>query len=804
MKSLKFLFHGDNRIGKRLIVLIIVFSSLITLALTAIQLGLDYRQQRHDLDSGLESVKVHVPSIAGSVWVLDKTQTELALQALVQMPYIVHANVRVVNPKRQWFAGAETVPPHTLTRTFDLTHEVLGQQEVIATLEVVASLDVIYASVTKHALVFLLSNGLKTFLVAIFMYVAFRRIVTERLERLEQKVSAQGALLLHTTAPDPSANNETAGEGDELDAVERVFDRMADGLHLLVDELRRSNAELQQENSERRRVEAALRASEKKLNAIFHASPVALSVSSVSAGEYRILDVNEAWVRQFGMAREAVIGRDNREAEFWNDIGDCRAVLSAVERDGEIRHYEAVRRRGKARDGGEATMLCELSARLFEVASERLLLLAEEDVTEKRRIESEIRELNLSLETRVIERTEALARQMAKVEALMQELQQKKEEAESANIAKTRFLSSASHDLRQPMHVIGLLVGILKERTGHPDADKIVMDIQAVVETMERLFSALLDISRLDAGSVCPNVCTFPLANILRAVEKDLSVLASEKKLQLRVVDTSVWVRSDPQILERIVRNLVSNAIRYTPEGKVLLGCRRCGGDARRVRLEIHDTGIGIQEADLPRIFMEFVQLDDAGKDRTAGLGLGLSIVKRSAELLGHPLDVRSLPGKGSCFAIELPRAIEQEHKATASDAAAGIPDLAGTFVVFIDDDREIRLAMGALLDLWGCHAIIAASAGEAVEALQEHLRTPDVVVSDYRLAEGKDGVGAVALLREAIGEETPALIVTGDITPADQLRIESARLPLIYKPINPRRLREAIAQAIAANRVLP
>lgn len=803
MKSLNSLFHGRNRIGKRLIALIIIFSSLITLVLTVIQLALDYRQQRYDLDTGLENVKVHIPSISSSVWVLDKTQTELALQALVQMPYIAHANVKVINPKRQWFAGAETIPPHVLSRSFNLTHEVLGQQEVIATLEVVASLDVIYASLAKHALVILLSNGLKTFLVAIFMYVAFRRIVTERLELLEQKVSAQGELLLRTSAQDKPTNDDATKDGDELDSVERVFDRMSNGLHLLVDELRHSNAELQQENSERKRAEEALRASEKKLNAIFHSSPVALSVSSASNGSYRIVDVNEAWVRQFGMAREAVIGRDNREAEFWSDIRDCHAVLSAVEQYGEIRHYEALRRRGDTTDGGNTSILCELSARLFEVANERLLLLAEEDITEKRKIEREIRELNVSLETRVIERTEALAMQIAKVEALMQALQQKKEEAEFANVAKTRFLSSASHDLRQPMHVIGLLVGILKERIGHPDADKIVMDIQAVVETMERLFSALLDISRLDAGSVCPNVCTFPLANILRAVEKDLSVLASEKKLQLRVADTSVWVRSDPQILERIVRNLVSNAIRYTPAGKVLLGCRRSGNDGRQVRLEIHDTGIGIQEADLPRIFMEFVQLDAAGKDRTTGLGLGLSIVKRSAELLGHPLKVKSRPRQGSCFAIDLPRDIEHEHKAAAPDAAAGIPDLAGTFVVFIDDDKEIRLAMGALLDLWDCHAIIAASAREAAKALQEHLRSPDVLISDYRLAEGKNGVDAIAMLRGATEEETPALIVTGDITPADQVRIEKANLPLIYKPINPRRLREAIAQAIAANKVL-
>ena len=405
------------------------------------------------------------------------------------------------------------------------------------------------------------------------------------------------------------------------------------------------------------------------------------------------------------------------------------------------------------------------------------------------------------LETRVTERTDDLVRQIARGESLMQELQQKKAEAELANVAKTRFLASASHDLRQPMHAIGLLVGVLKKRIGHPDAFDIVKNIQAAVEAMERLFSALLDISRLDAGIVHPNICTFPLSDVLLAVEKDLSVTADGKGLQIRVVATSVWVRSDPQVLERIVRNLVANAIRYTPRGKVLLGCRHHDSDKRQVRLEIHDTGIGIAETDISRIFMEFVQIGNAERDRSKGLGLGLSIVKRSAELLGHPLNVQSTPEKGSCFSITLPRMIEQEHKSVIANIVEEDPDLSGTFVVFIDDDKEIRTAMGALLNLWNCHCILAASADEAVEALTEHLRTPDVIVSDYWLADGKDGVGAIALLRQAMGEDIPGLIVTGDITPADLARIDSVHLSLLHKPINPQRLGEAIAQAIAGSK---
>ncbi|MBK8761430.1 MAG: HAMP domain-containing protein [Sulfuritalea sp.] len=407
----------------------------------------------------------------------------------------------------------------------------------------------------------------------------------------------------------------------------------------------------------------------------------------------------------------------------------------------------------------------------------------------------QLREERSLLETRVAERTADLAKRKDEIETLAQALQEKKEEAESASAAKTRFLAAASHDLRQPMHAIGLLVGVLHRRLGCADAPSILQSIQSSVEAMERLFSALLDISRLDAGIVQPHFSEFPLESLFFAIEADLGVLAREKGIELRVAHTSAWVRSDPQILERIVRNLVSNAIRYTPKGKVLLGCRRVE-QGRGLGLQVIDTGIGIATEDASRIFMEFVQVGNRERDRTKGLGLGLSIVKRSAELLGHPLAVRSTPGVGSCFSVELPRAARHVSTKPGANREDGF-DLAGCFVAFIDDDPEIRLAMAALLELWECHAAIAGSADEAAKMLSAHLRQPDVIICDYRLAE-TDGIATIESLREEFGADIPGLVVTGNIAPKDLARIDAAGLLLLHKPINPGRLGAAIAMAIS------
>ena len=394
------------------------------------------------------------------------------------------------------------------------------------------------------------------------------------------------------------------------------------------------------------------------------------------------------------------------------------------------------------------------------------------------------------LETRVAERTQELAGANAQLHA-------KREEAEQASQAKTRFLASASHDLRQPLHTISLLVGVLRRQVVTPEVRQLVNHIQASVAAMEALFVGLLDISRLDAGMSRPVRGDHDLAELLHRVEASHGPEAARKGLRLAVVPARCAVHTDVVLLERVLGNLVSNAIRYTEHGKVLVGCRRRPGG---VELQVWDTGIGIASAQLPHVFDEFYQIDNPERDRSKGLGLGLAIVKRTLDLLGHPFAVRSTPGRGTCFSILLPAADAPPVALPPPEARMRGVRMAGTFIVVIDDEADTRRAMHALCRSWGAHALTAASAAECLERLQEHLRDPDLILCDYRLRQRQDGLAAVQQIRAHIGQPVPAIIITGDIAAADLRRVADAGLPLMHKPVGADRLLAAIEAALEAH----
>lgn len=382
--------------------------------------------------------------------------------------------------------------------------------------------------------------------------------------------------------------------------------------------------------------------------------------------------------------------------------------------------------------------------------------------------------------------------------ALVSELTEQKETAIKANFAKTRFLASASHDLRQPMHTIGLLVALLRNRGGPPEQNNIIEKIHSATQAMENLFTGLLDISKLDAGMVKPDIEDFAIANVLDSVQAHFTPPAEEKGLELRVIRCSGMVKSDAVILERIVANLVANAVRYTQRGRILVGCRR-----RRDGFEIQvwDTGIGIPPERHSEIFQEFVQLDNPERDRTKGLGLGLSIVKRSADLLGHSIAIRSRPGKGSCFTVNVARGAQSIAPApahTEEQTQTSDISLHGLFIVVIDDELDIRFAMQAILEQWGCHVLSAGSAQEAINQLQNHLRAPDLVISDYRLRDNQNGIQAVAAVRAALEEDLPAIIITGDIAATELRQVVALGLPLAHKPIGAEQLRALISETMA------
>lgn len=378
----------------------------------------------------------------------------------------------------------------------------------------------------------------------------------------------------------------------------------------------------------------------------------------------------------------------------------------------------------------------------------------------------------------------------AKVATRTRELALAKDEADRANAAKTRFLASASHDLRQPMHTISLLVGMLKEEAKGRRIEQVVGKIEASIDAMENLFGSLLDISKLDAGVIKPNVGDVELNALLRNLVVQYAPQATAKGLSLRIVGTSAIVRSDAALLARILGNLVNNAINYTNQGRIVVGCRRHGD---KLGILIYDTGIGIDSAHLSEVFDEFVQLDNPGRDRGKGLGLGLSIVKRTADLLGHRLIVRSTPGRGSLFGVEVPFAEYRSGRAIGQEVAeASDLTLAGSFVAVIDDDQENRLAMDALCRQWGCTVASAASHEEILSELSHHLRAPDLVITDYRLRDAETGLMIIADIRRQAEDDVPAIVVTGDVGASSDPGFRMPKVVLLHKPLNPAQLRRA------------
>ena len=371
---------------------------------------------------------------------------------------------------------------------------------------------------------------------------------------------------------------------------------------------------------------------------------------------------------------------------------------------------------------------------------------------------------------------------------LERKVEKRTHQLELANLAKSRFLAAASHDLRQPLHALGLFVGQLRSRAASIDRERIVERIDTAVAEMNELFEALLDISKLDAGVLAPNLTEFPIARLLQRIEATFTETAHEKGLSLRVSPSSAWIRSDIILLERILLNLVSNAVRYTSDGGVIVGCRRRGD---RLLIEVWDSGPGIPDNQRQKIFDEFYQLADPDKDRRGGMGLGLAIVDRLRRLLEHPLELTSAVGKGSRFTIVVPMVAARPKIVEAlSSPQATIDSARGKLIVVIDDDALVLEGMRGLLRSWGCRVVTAGSDSAALAALAEPEQRPDLIISDYHLSDGKTGIEVIERLRNAFSAPIPAFLISGDIAP-ERLRQARARgYYMLHKPVGPMRLR--------------
>lgn len=374
---------------------------------------------------------------------------------------------------------------------------------------------------------------------------------------------------------------------------------------------------------------------------------------------------------------------------------------------------------------------------------------------------------------------------------LIDQLTEQKEKAEQANISKTKFLAAASHDLRQPLHAIGLFLGALINKVENQDQKNIVKKIQKSSNALNDLLDSLLDVSKLDAGVIKAENQLFSINDLFDLMSNEFATCAAEKNLTLKFVKTRLCVNTDLRILDRILRNLISNAIRYTNQGGIVVGCRRKDHD-ETIILSVYDTGIGIEQNEMQTIFKEFHQLNNPERDRSKGLGLGLAIVKRMSKLLSFSLLVKSEPGKGSVFGLEIPqRNISTCHE-FSTDQVIKDAFFDNVNVLVIDDELEIRESLTELLLSWRCKVTTAASGDEAVSVLKN--TKPDIILADYRLRNNETGNEAIEKVQLLFSEmKIPALIITGDTAPD---RIKEANMggyEIIHKPVSPDILRTLI-----------
>ncbi|MBO9662539.1 hybrid sensor histidine kinase/response regulator [Dokdonella sp.] len=390
--------------------------------------------------------------------------------------------------------------------------------------------------------------------------------------------------------------------------------------------------------------------------------------------------------------------------------------------------------------------------------------------------------------------------------ALIGQLRVERDRAEAANLAKSRFLAAASHDLRQPVHALGLFasaLGTLAQRgdVAQTEGRLIAAKLSAVLKSLGGLLHGLLDISRLDAGIVQPEPRALAVTELFAALRHEFADAAQAKALDLRSVPSRCWIRSDPLLLRRILDNVLSNAIRYTPRGGILVGCRR-RGDA--LEIQVWDTGIGIARDQHEAIFHEFAQVDNPQRDREQGLGLGLAIAQRAAGLLGHALGVRSVPGRGSMFWVRVPLCAAPAPSVPATPAATARGIARG--VIVVDDDAQVLDALSYQLRTWGCAVyagLDAERARHAHEAARRHGDAPvDLIIADYRLAGGVHGAQAIRQLVDYLGTPVPAAIVTGDTSPERLREARASGYRLLHKPVAAEQLRELVEQSALAARV--
>lgn len=366
--------------------------------------------------------------------------------------------------------------------------------------------------------------------------------------------------------------------------------------------------------------------------------------------------------------------------------------------------------------------------------------------------------------------------------------------AEDAGHAKSRFLAAASHDLRQPVQALAIFQDLLRpEMTLTPLGETYFLKTQQAVKDVSSLLSTLLDISRLDSNTITAQSEPLQALTLIEQIQREFGALAERKGLKLRTVACSACLETDAMLLGQILRNLVANALRYTPAGKILVGCRRHGD---WLTIQVWDTGIGIRKEHQSAIFGEFFQVGNQERDRQRGLGLGLAIVERAARLIGASLSVRSKPGKGSCFSVTLPIShVRPPFLADATQPISSPFDLQNQRVVLVENEEDVRKGFHKMLENWGCQVI----SGDSWKSIESQLREHkiDAVISDFGLSKHENGITIIGKLRIRFGRQLPALLITGDTSQNTLQAASEAGLPILHKPVKPWHLRQTLCSLL-------